>query len=95
MDIFDLSIEEFEKKVDEILENVSEEELMKKLTENGLEVDIYNNNVEFYYNDDLNNIWIHNDRTRRGNLIVNILKRRKNKEQKQNINVNTDLTEAA
>ena len=94
MDIFDLSIEEFEKKVDEILENISEEELMEKLIENGLEVDIYNNDGEFYYIEDLNNTWVHSDRTSRKNLITNILKRR-NEEKKQNTNVNINLTEAA
>lgn len=95
MDIFDLSIEEFEKKVDEILGNVSEEELMRKLTENGLEVDIYSNDGEFYYIENFNNIWVHNDRTSRRNLIANILIRRKNKEQKQYTKENTNLTEAA
>lgn len=36
MDIFDLDIKEFEKKIDELLENMTDEELLKELQENGL-----------------------------------------------------------
>lgn len=41
MDIFDLSIGEFNKKLDEIFENIDTEELFQELIECGLEV---NNN---------------------------------------------------
>lgn len=37
MDLFDLEFEEFEKRVDNILSSVSEEELLQELIENGLE----------------------------------------------------------
>lgn len=36
MDIFDLDIKEFENKIDELLENMTDEELLKELQENGL-----------------------------------------------------------
>ena len=38
MDIFDLSYKKFEKKVDNILNNISPEELLQELKDNGLEV---------------------------------------------------------
>ena len=38
MDIFDLSYKKFKKKVDNILDNISPEELLQELKENGLEV---------------------------------------------------------
>lgn len=36
MDIFDLDIKEFEREIDELLENMTDEELLKELQENGL-----------------------------------------------------------
>lgn len=36
MDIFDLDIKEFENKIDELLENMTDEELLKELFDNGL-----------------------------------------------------------
>ena len=36
MDIFDLDIKEFENKIDELLENITDKELLKELQENGL-----------------------------------------------------------
>ena len=39
MDIFNLSTNEFEKKIDEILENISEDELFNELIKNGLIID--------------------------------------------------------
>lgn len=36
MDIFDLDIKEFENKIDELLENMTDKELLKELQENGL-----------------------------------------------------------
>lgn len=36
MDIFDLNIKEFENKIDELLENMTDEELLKELVDNGL-----------------------------------------------------------
>lgn len=36
MDIFDLDIKEFEKEIDKLLENMTDEELLKELQENGL-----------------------------------------------------------
>lgn len=35
-DIFDLGIKEFEKEIDKLLENMTDEELLKELQENGL-----------------------------------------------------------
>ncbi len=37
MDIFDLEIKEFEKKIDELLESISEEQLLEQLIRNGLD----------------------------------------------------------
>lgn len=37
-DIFDLSIKEFEEKVDKIVNNITAEELLKELKENGLQI---------------------------------------------------------
>lgn len=36
MDIFDLDIKEFEKEIDELLESMTDEELLQELQENGL-----------------------------------------------------------
>ena len=89
MDIFDLSVEEFENRIDELLENIDPEELLKKLISNGLEVNIYDNEEKNYYMESINNIWVHNNGTNKKSLIVNILNRNKNKKQ------NIDLMEAA
>ena len=40
MDIFDLNVEEFENKIDELLSNISEEDLLLRLIINGLEVKV-------------------------------------------------------
>ena len=37
MDIFDLEIKEFEKKIDDLLESISEEQLLEQLIRNGLD----------------------------------------------------------
>ena len=56
MDIFDLDINEFERKVDELLENISQNDLLENLIKNGLEIehveyDIgYNINLKFKNN---------------------------------------------
>lgn len=39
MEIFDLSIEKFEKKIDKLLENISENKLLDELIKNGLVID--------------------------------------------------------
>lgn len=39
--MFDLEIKEFEKKLNELLESISEEELLEELIENGLVIDEY------------------------------------------------------
>lgn len=62
MDIFDLNINEFEKKIDKLLENVSTEELMKELIENGLIIDEYDN-TSYYIEEDTNNKWVHKVKT--------------------------------
>lgn len=62
MDIFDLDMKEFEKKIDELLENMTDEELLKELVDNGLVIDEYDNEP-YYIEDELNNEWVHIDRT--------------------------------
>lgn len=86
MDIFDLSVEEFENRIDELLKNVSEEDLLEKLIKNGLEVDLYENEENNYYMEKIDNRWVHNNRTSKKSL-ANIFSR--NKKQ------NEDLMEAA
>ncbi len=65
MDIFDLSIEEFEKRIDELLENISEDELLDELIKNGLVIDEYDDEG-YYIEEDINNVWVHKIRT--GNI---------------------------
>lgn len=88
MDIFDLSVEEFENRIDELLKNISQEDLLEKLIINGLEVDLYENEENNYYMEKINNRWVHNNRTSKKGL-ANIFSRNKNKKQ------NEDLMEAA
>jgi len=76
MDVFDLEMEEFEKKVDELLENISEEELFQELLQNGLIIDEYENN-EYYIEEDFNNIWVHKIKTSYLKEKINLLFKRK------------------
>lgn len=72
MDIFDLPIEEFEKQIDDLLANISEEELLRELIENGLVVDEYKNE-SYYINEVYNNIWVHKNESRGIERMFNIL----------------------
>lgn len=85
MDIFDLDINEFENKIDELLENISEEDLLNRLIKNGLEVDIYEDEEVMYYVEDVDNVWIHNNGTSKKKTVRNIFSR----------NNKINLTEAA
>ena len=76
MDIFDLEIEEFEKEIDKLLENISEEELFQELLQNGLIIDEYENNG-YYIEEDFNNIWVHKIKTSNLKEIINQLFKRK------------------
>lgn len=71
MDIFDLSFEEFEKRVDEILENITEEELLQELIENGLMVDSYVKYISYIEEEE--NVWIHKNRTSRIERIKSVM----------------------
>lgn len=75
MDIFDLSIEEFEKKISELLDNISEEELLEELIKNGLIVDEYEDEG-YYIVENYNNIWVHNRKTSNKGKILNLLNKR-------------------
>lgn len=75
MDIFDLSIDELEKKIDEILEGYTEEELLKELIDNGLVINEYDSE-SYYIGNNYNNTWVHTTRTsnkKRNNLLNNSL----------------------
>lgn len=61
MDIFDLSFEEFEKKVDSILDDMSSEELLQELIKNGLTLDTYVKYIS--YIEEIENVWVHKNRT--------------------------------
>ena len=84
MDIFDLSIEEFEKKIDELLDNISEDELLEELIQNGLIIDEYEDEG-YYIEKNYNNIWVHKTKTSNMEKILNLL----------NIIEKEDLLEAA
>lgn len=86
MDIFDLNVEEFENKIDELLSNISEEDLLLRLIINGLEVNVYEDEENNYYMEKIDNKWVHSNRTSKKRLL-NIFTR--NKKQ------NKDLMEAA
>lgn len=70
MDIFDLDISKFEKRIDELLENFSTKELVKELIENGLIINEYDN-TSYYIEEEMNNKWVHKTKT------SNIKKKRK------------------
>ena len=85
MDIFDLSIDEFEKKVDELLKSISEDEMLNELIENGLIINEYE--IESCYGNSIcQNAWVHINRTSKLAKIVNIFAKNKN---------TNDLMEAA
>lgn len=79
MDIFDLSIEDFEKKVDEILEGITDDELLNELIENGLIIDEYEGDI-YYIEEDYNNIWVHKTRTSNLEKILNLLNNKRENE---------------
>ena len=67
MDIFDLEIKELEKKMDELLENISEDELLEELIDNGLMINVYDS--KYHYIEDVsNNVWVHKKRTSKKRL---------------------------
>lgn len=84
MDIFDLSFEQFEKRVDEILNNISQEELLQELVDNGLIVDSYVKYIS--YIEEEKNIWVHKNRTSPFEKIKSIF---------VNTNSKSNMTEAA
>lgn len=85
MDIFDLNVDEFEKEIDKLLNDISEDDLLKELIENGLIVNEYE--AECYYDSDTSeNIWVHSKKTSRIEKIISTFYRKKNIE---------DLMEAA
>lgn len=84
MDIFDLDIEEFKNKIDEIFDNIPEEELFNDLIENGLIVDEYDSEI-YYIEDFFNNVWVHKTKTSNGKKRINMLVKK---------NKNVDLLEA-
>lgn len=78
MDIFDLDVNNFEKKIDELLENITVDDLLEELIDNGLAIDEYDSEC-YYIEEDLNNIWIHKIRTSNIKEKVNMLLRRNGK----------------
>lgn len=80
MDIFDLSIEEFEEKIDELLDSISEDELLKELTQSGLIIDEYEDEG-YYIEENYNNIWIHKTKTSNIEKILSLF----NKKEKENL----------
>ena len=78
MDIFDLDIKDFEKKIDELLKNITVEELLEELINNGLTIDEYDSECS-YIEEDLNNIWIHKIKTSNIKEKVNIFLKRNGK----------------
>ena len=78
MDIFDLDVNDFEKKIDELLENITVEDLLEELIDNGLTIDEYDSEC-YYIEEDLNNIWIHKIRTSNIKEKVNMFLRRNGK----------------
>lgn len=75
MDIFDLKIRDFEKKIDELLESISNEKLFEELMDNGLIVDQYDRQC-YYIEEDTNNVWVHNMKTSRIKKKINIFFRK-------------------
>lgn len=63
MDIFDLSFDEFNKKVDSILNEFSAEDLLQELIDNGLIVEQENVYVKYTNLETSDNVWIHKNRT--------------------------------
>ncbi len=63
MDIFDFNIDEFEKTVDDLLKNISSEELLEELLDNGLIIDEYDSEC-YYIGEDFNNMWVHKIETK-------------------------------
>ena len=78
MDIFDLDVNDFEKKIDELLKNITVEDLLEELIDNGLTIDEYDSEC-YYIEEDLNNIWIHKIRTSNIKEKVNMFLRRNGK----------------
>ena len=73
MDIFDFSKKEFEEKIDELLDSISEDELLEELTQNGLIIDEYEDEG-YYIEENYNNIWVHKAKTSNIEKILNLLK---------------------
>lgn len=63
MDIFDLDLKEFEKKINQLLDSLSKDELLKELVDNGLIIDEYEKNICYDTDIDVENTWVHKNRT--------------------------------
>ena len=83
MDIFDLNLKEFEEKVNELVENMTADELLEELIDNGLIIDEYEKSSYYDINIEIENTWVH--------------KNKKNKFEKMKINkkMKSNLLEAA
>ena len=83
MDIFDLNLKEFEEKVNELVENMTADELLEELIDNGLIIDEYEKSSYYDINIEKENTWVH--------------KNKKNKFEKMKINkkMKSNLLEAA
>lgn len=76
MDIFDLNLEEFEREVDNLLNNVSEDEFLQELIDNGLIIDEYEKYSVYDTEEDLENTWIHIDCTSPLKKFVNMISKK-------------------
>ena len=83
MDIFDLNLKEFEEKVNELVDNMTADELLEELIDNGLIIDEYEKSSYYDINIEIENTWVH--------------KNKKNKFEKMKINkkMKSNLLEAA
>ena len=55
MDIFDLNLKEFEEKVNELVENMTADELLEELIDNGLIIDEYEKSSYYDINIEIEN----------------------------------------
>lgn len=62
MDIFDLNLKEFEEKVNELVENMTADELLEELIDNGLIIDEYEKSSYYDINIEIENTWVHKNK---------------------------------
>lgn len=62
MDIFDLNLKEFDEKVNELVENMTADELLEELIDNGLIIDEYEKSSYYDINIEIENTWVHKNK---------------------------------